>query len=214
MDGKAILVDISLCTGCRGCQVACKQWNNLPATHTEQTGSYQNPPDMNGDTYKVVKFYESEDKKNGVRWDFITDMCRHCVFAPCQMGAMDDEAILMDDDTGAIVFTDKAVADDYDGVFGSCPYAIPHINEKTQKLTKCTMCNDRIKAGKLPACVLSCPTGAMVFGDREEILEKVHARVEELKPQYPNAHALDADDVRVIYILTDTADNYGNIAGN
>ena len=49
-DGKTILVDVSRCTGCRGCQVACKQWNELPATDTVQTGSYQNPPDMNGDT--------------------------------------------------------------------------------------------------------------------------------------------------------------------
>lgn len=52
-DGKTILVDVSRCTGCRGCQVACKQWNELPATDTVQTGSYQNPPDMNGDTYKI-----------------------------------------------------------------------------------------------------------------------------------------------------------------
>ena len=57
-DGKTILVDVSRCTGCRGCQVACKQWNELPATDTVQTGSYQNPPDMNGDTYKIVRFSE------------------------------------------------------------------------------------------------------------------------------------------------------------
>ena len=57
-DGKTILVDVSRCTGCRGCQVACKQWNELPATDTVQTGSYQNPPDMNGDTYKIVRFRE------------------------------------------------------------------------------------------------------------------------------------------------------------
>ena len=62
-DGKTILVDVSRCTGCRGCQVACKQWNELPATDTVQTGSYQNPPDMNGDTYKIVRFREGRHEK-------------------------------------------------------------------------------------------------------------------------------------------------------
>ena len=62
-DGKTILVDVSRCTGCRGCQVACKQWNELPATDTVQTGSYQNPPDMNGDTYKIVRFSEGRHSR-------------------------------------------------------------------------------------------------------------------------------------------------------
>ena len=106
-----------------------------------------------------------------------------------------------------------STADNYDAAFGACPYAIPHINEKKGLLTKCTMCYDRIEDGKLPACVLSCPTGCMVFGDRDEILEMVEKRVKELKKKYPNAHALHPEEVRVIYILTDTDDKFGTVAG-
>ena len=68
-DGKTILVDVSRCTGCRGCQVACKQWNELPATDTVQTGSYQNPPDMNGDTYKIVRFREDHRRERNRKRD-------------------------------------------------------------------------------------------------------------------------------------------------
>ena len=86
-DGKTILVDVSRCTGCRGCQVACKQWNELPATDTVQTGSYQNPPDMNGDTYKIVRFSEGRHENGKPYWNFFTDMCRHCVNPPCVLAA-------------------------------------------------------------------------------------------------------------------------------
>ena len=72
-DGKTILVDVSRCTGCRGCQVACKQWNELPATDTVQTGSYQNPPDMNGDTYKIVRFREGRHENGKPYWNFSHD---------------------------------------------------------------------------------------------------------------------------------------------
>ena len=211
-NGKSILIDVSRCTGCRGCQVACKQWNELPATHTVQSGSYQNPPDMNGDTYKVVRFFEGRTKEAKPYWNFVSDMCRHCIDAPCAF-AVDDGVITIEPDSGAVVFTDKTTADNYDAAFGACPYAIPHINEKKGLLTKCTMCYDRIEDGKLPACVLSCPTGCMVFGDRDEILEMVEKRVKELKKKYPNAHALHPEEVRVIYILTDTDDKFGTVAG-
>ena len=93
-DGKTILVDVSRCTGCRGCQVACKQWNELPATDTVQTGSYQNPPDMNGDTYKIVRFREGRHENGKPYWNFFTDMCRHCVNPPCALMSRPDLVML------------------------------------------------------------------------------------------------------------------------
>lgn len=209
-NGKSILVDVSRCTGCRGCQIACKQWNNLPATPTEQTGTYQNPPDMNGDTYKVVRFAEGRTEEGKPYWNFFSDMCRHCVDAPCSF-AVDEGLIIHDKETGAVVFTDKLTIDNLDAVFGACPYGIPKANERTGLVTKCTMCLDRQEAGQLPSCVLSCPTGTMVYGERDEILALTEKRVNALKKEFPKAHALYPEGLRVIYILTDDDDKYGNI---
>ena len=188
-DGKTILVDVSRCTGCRGCQVACKQWNELPATDTVQTGSYQNPPDMNGDTYKIVRFREGRHETGKPYWNFFTDMCRHCVNPPCVLAA-DEGTMIHDEATGAVVYTEKTAENDFDVLLDACPYRIPRKNEKTGAIVKCTMCIDRISAGGIPACVQSCPTGAMRFGERAAMLELAHKRVEELKKEFPKAHAV------------------------
>ena len=191
-DGKTILVDVSRCTGCRGCQVACKQWNELPATDTVQTGSYQNPPDMNGDTYKIVRFREGRHENGKPYWNFFTDMCRHCVNPPCVLAA-DEGTMIHDEATGAVVYTEKTAENDFDVLLDACPYRIPRKNEKTGAIVKCTMCIDRISAGGIPACVQSCPTGAMRFGERAAMLELAHKRVEELKKEFPKVHAVDPD---------------------
>ena len=175
----AMLFDSSHCTGCKGCQVACKQWNELPATDTVQTGSYQNPPDMNGDTYKIVRFREGRHENGKPYWNFFTDMCRHCVNPPCVLAA-DEGTMIHDEATGAVVYTEKTAENDFDVLLDACPYRIPRKNEKTGAIVKCTMCIDRISAGGIPACVQSCPTGAMRFGERAAMLELAHKRVEEL----------------------------------
>lgn len=207
-NGKSILVDTSLCTACRGCQIACKQWNNLEAVKTRQSGSYQNPPDFTPETYKVVRF--AEGRHEGSKkpyWYFFTDMCRHCVNPPCQVANVKDE-IHQDPDTGAVLYTPETANIDYEMAYDSCPYKVPKQDPKTKVMSKCTLCYDRITNGLKPACVTSCPTGAMVFGERDEILKQAEKRVAELKKTYPKAKALDAADVRVIYIVTDDPKKY------
>lgn len=210
-DGKSILVDTSRCTGCRGCQVACKQWNILPGTKTKQTGTYQNPPDFSADTFKVVRF--AEGTKEGSRepyWYFFSDMCRHCVNPPCLVANETDEMI-HDEETGAVVYTEGTSKLDFEMARGACPYDVPRQDAQTKVMKKCTMCIDRIKNGMKPACVLSCPT-AMEFGEREDILAEAEKRVAELKKTYPKASAIDADDVRVIFIVTDDPKKYHEFA--
>ncbi len=207
-DGKSILVDTSRCTGCRGCQIACKQWNELPATVTKQRGTYQNPADFSFETYKVVRFSEGKQEvTNKAYWHFFSDMCRHCVMPPCQSANENDE-IVVEEPSGAVIYTPATANIDFDMALNSCPYDVPRQNPESKVMTKCTMCFDRISNGMKPACVLSCPTSAMEFGERDAILKEVERRVTELKKHYPKAKALDADDVRVIYIVTDDPKKY------
>jgi len=119
---------------------------------------------------------------------------------------------MRDESTGAVIFTQKSKEAPFEEVRSSCPYNIPRQDPKTKVLAKCTMCLDRVRNNKLPACVQSCPTGAIVFGDRPAILEQTKKRVEELKKTFPKAQALNAEEVRVIYIVTDDPKKYYKFA--
>lgn len=211
---KTFLIDTSRCTACRGCQIACKEWHELPANKTTQYqwGSHQNPPDLNPGNYKLVRFNEHLD--NGViRWNFFPDQCRHCDMPPCKDTAdiFQEGVILQDEKTGAVLFTEKTKAfskSQFEDIRESCPYDIPRRDEKTGIMSKCTMCNDRLHNGMVPACVKVCPTGTMQFGDRDEMLKLAEKRLATLKKDWPNAMLADPDDVNVIYLLIDDPKNY------
>ena len=210
---KTFLIDTSRCTACRGCQIACKEWHGLPANKTKQRGSHQNPPDLNPNNYKLVRFHDYIDEDGVIRWNFFPEQCRHCDLAPCkETGDMYHEgAILQDEKTGAIVFTDmtrKFSKEEAEEIREACPYNVPRRDEATGVMSKCTMCNERIHAGMLPACVKVCPTGAMSFGDREDMLKLAEERLAKVKRTFPKATLADPDDVNVIYLLTDTPDTY------
>lgn len=206
-EGYSILVDTSKCTACRGCQMACKQWNQLPATATKNWGSYQNPQDLSADTWKLVRFADGVNGDGKPYWLFFTDQCRHCLSPGC-MGAAEKDEIVQDDKTGAVLFTPKTKDLNFKETLEGCPYDIPRQDPKTKQLFKCTMCFDRITNGQIPACVKSCPTGTMIFGERDKILEMAKKRVEELKKSHPKAAALNADAVRVIFVVKDDPKKY------
>lgn len=201
-EGYSILVDTSKCTACRGCQIACKQWNQLPATATKNWGSYQNPQDLSVDTWKLVRFADGANGDGKPYWYFFTDQCRHCLSPGC-MAAAEKEEIVQDEKTGAVLFTAKTKDLDFKATLEGCPYNIPRQDPKTKSMSKCTMCFDRITNNQIPACVKSCPTGTMVFGERDKILEMATKRVEELKKTHPKAEAINANDVRVIFVVKD-----------
>jgi formate dehydrogenase iron-sulfur subunit len=195
---KSFFIDTSVCTACRGCQVACKQWHDLPAEKTTNRGSYQNPPDVSFDTYKLVRMHEKViDGK--LRWLFFPEQCRHCIEAPCLETAGDDSAIFRDESTGAIIYTANTRLLLADEIIESCPYNIPRKNSNGV-LAKCDMCLDRVKNGLQPACVKACPTGAMNFGERDDMLQLAESRLAEVRGKYPQAQLLDADTVSVVYL--------------
>ncbi|MFZ7124966.1 MAG: 4Fe-4S dicluster domain-containing protein [Desulfobacterales bacterium] len=199
---KAFLVDTTLCTACRACQVACKQWHDLPAEKTMNMGSYQNPEDLSFITYKLVRMKE-EEVDGRLHWLFFPDQCRHCIEPPCRDVAGDPSAIYKESATGAVIFTANTRSLMIDDVIESCPYNIPRKAENDDTLAKCDMCIDRVQNGLLPACVQTCPTGAMSFGDRKDILAKAESRLAEAKKRFPNASLLDPEDVSVIYLVAE-----------
>jgi formate dehydrogenase iron-sulfur subunit len=195
---KGFFIDVTRCIACKACQIACKQWNDLPAEQTKNTGSYQNPPDFSAVTYKLVRMKEAviEDKFYGL---FFPDQCRHCLIPPCLLWARDSNAIYQDEETGAVVYTPETQRLKTKDVAAACPYDVPRIH-KNGELKKCTMCNDRVKQGLEPACVKTCPTDALNFGELEEMQELAHERLKKIKMKYPDAQLLDSDDVRVIFL--------------
>ncbi|MFP4315837.1 MAG: 4Fe-4S dicluster domain-containing protein [Desulfovibrionales bacterium] len=207
---KSFFIDTTKCTACRGCQVACKQWNQNPAVDTHQQGTHQNPPDFDFHTFKLVRFSEVPAPE-GLQYLFFPDQCRHCIEPPCKF-ASDAEvegAIIVEPDTGAVLFTEKtAQVEDFDSVRFACPYDIPRLDPATGLMSKCTMCIDRVKNGLLPACVQVCPTNAMNFGDREDMIKMAEERLAEVKKTFPDASLVDTDEVRVLTLITHEPERY------
>ena len=213
-EGKSYFIDTTKCTACRGCQVACKQWNQRAADKTVNWGSNQNPPDLSYNTWKFVRFSEVAGEK--VNYYFFPDQCRHCMSPPCKEVADGKAkgAIIHDENTGAVIFNPKVKVKpaDFKEIREACHYDIPRFFSSTGLMGKCTMCFDRIKEGMLPACVKTCPTGAMSFGDRKNMLEKANKRLAEVKGAYKDAMLANPDDVRVIFLLTDDPKKYHKFA--
>ncbi len=210
MPGKSFFIDTTLCTACRGCQVACKQWHDLPAEKTSNRGTYQNPADLSFMTYKLVRF-EEVVTGGKLKWLFFPDQCRHCIEPPCEMAADDRKAIFKDSATGAVIYTANTKKLDVQEIVDSCPYNVPRA-AKDGTLAKCDMCIDRVENGLLPACVKTCPTGAMNFGDRDEMLSMARKRLSVVKKSQPKAQLLDADYVRVIYLVAEKPSLYHSFA--
>jgi len=212
MAGKSFFIDTTKCTACRGCQIACKNWNQNGASKTRNTGSHQNPPDLDGNTFKLVRFSEV-DNAGKPAWYFFADQCRHCLEPPCKdaIEAYVSGGVIVDQATGAVVYTPRSKEADFEDVRSACPYDIPRQMEDG-RIVKCTMCVDRVSNGLLPACVKSCPTGAMNFGDRDDMLALANERFEKLKAANPKAQLLNAAEVRVIYLVADDPAKYHEFA--
>lgn len=194
---NTVLVDASKCTGCRGCQVACKNWNQLPAELTQFTGNYENPPSLLPYTWCRVSFTEVPDK-NTVAWHFAKLQCMHCKDPVC-IKVCPHEAMSRTD-LGTI-------ARDWKRCKGCktceylCPYQVPKIGSRSNKMFKCTLCYDRIKKDKQPACVAACPAGALNFGAEDEMLALAKKRVDQLKKAGASKSLIYGEGNRVIYVL-------------
>ena len=180
----AMLFDASHCTGCRGCQVACKEWNELPArlglNANPFTGSYQGPFDLNGDTRLVMTFDEkpSGNKFHPINWAIGRRSCYYCTDAGCVAAC--SSGALHKNENGVVSFdTEKCNGCTF--CQAACPFDVPRFRPMDGRIDKCTLCLDRIEEGRKPACVHACQPEALFFGPREEMLKKAHERVAFLK---------------------------------
>jgi formate dehydrogenase iron-sulfur subunit len=176
----AMFTDTSLCIGCRACQVACKQWNDLDLEVPDWTGTYQNHTHFTDKTFRLVRFIEEPaGKPNGdLAWLLMSDVCKHCADAGCLNACP----------TGAIYRTEHGTVNINQDVcngcrycVSACPFGVVSFNEQTGTAHKCTFCNDRIHNGLGPACAKACPTESIQFGFRDELVVKAQKRVEKLK---------------------------------
>ncbi len=216
MAGKFFFVDTTRCTACRGCQTACKQWNQQEASKTVQYGTYQNPPDLDGNTFRVVRFSEHPAKVNSMAWYFFTEACRHCLKPPCKKKAdqIKKDAIVVNE-FGAVLYTKetKDLEKSFKAIKQACPWSIPTWSSSEKQLVKCHMCHDRVEAGLKTACSKACPTGALNFGEEAEMKKLANERLAAAKKKFGGrGEILDLEDVRVLYLIIDEQAKYRPVA--
>lgn len=201
MARKALLISPELCIGCRGCQIACKSWNQLPATKTVNRGTIENPPDLTPNLYNKIRYVEIPSETNPVRWLFVSQRCMHCDDAGC-IKICPAEGALFKTKQGAVAYNkDKCIGCKL--CVAGCPFNIPRYDEK-DKISKCHLCSDRISEGLTPACAKTCPTGAIKYGDRDEIIDKAQmAGYQKLYGQ------MDLGGLGVLYAFKDSPRIYG-----
>lgn len=197
---KAMLIDASKCTGCRGCQVACKQWNDLPAEKTHNWGSYQNPPDLSAKTWTLIQFSEVEESGK-LYWAFLKRNCMHCLHpacvSVCPVGAIQKT------EEGPVVY-DPARCIGCRYCMMACPFGVPRFewDKPFPLIQKCTFCMDRLAEGLQPACAQACPTGAITFGERDTLIAEAESRIQNNPNKYVN-HIYGKEEVggtSVLYI--------------
>ncbi|MCX5839111.1 MAG: 4Fe-4S dicluster domain-containing protein [Deltaproteobacteria bacterium] len=197
MAEKVKLIDVAKCTGCRGCQLACKQWNGLRAEQTAAAGTYQNPPDLQPNTWTLIRFQEVA-AKDGVKWLFRKDGCMHCTNAACVKVC--PSGALYYSDLGTVGIIHERCIGCKECV-AACPFEIPRYDSVTDKIYKCDLCLSRIRADLPPACVKACPTGALTFGDKDDMLKLAYKRAKELGGDASVYGDRFVDGTHVLYVL-------------
>ncbi|SDR71161.1 formate dehydrogenase subunit beta [Pseudomonas oryzae] len=200
----AKLIDTSKCIGCKACQVACSEWNELRDQVGGNAGTYDNPNDLSADSWTLMRFTEYENPGTGnLEWLIRKDGCMHCADPGC-LKACPSPGAIVKYANGIVDFNqDKCIGCGY--CITGCPFDIPRISQKDHKAYKCTLCSDRVAVGLEPACVKTCPTGAIVFGSKEDMQVHAAGRIADLKERgFDQAGLYDPDGVggtHVMYVL-------------
>jgi formate dehydrogenase iron-sulfur subunit len=220
--------DTTVCIGCKACEVACKQWNQIAADGLNWTGnSYDNTEELSATSWRHVKFIEQfpapSDQEvtlerllagsGAGRWLMMSDVCKHCVAAPCQHACP----------TGAIIYNEFAnvyiqrdICNGCSYCVAACPFGVITRSDLDGHSHKCTLCYDRQRDGLVPACAKACPTASIQFGPIDELRERARRRVEELHGRgvsdaylYGDAPGAAYSELHSFYLLVDRPSVYG-----
>ncbi|KMQ93933.1 formate dehydrogenase subunit beta [Lasius niger] len=197
------LIDVSICTGCKACQAACDEWNDLRTKVGHNYGVYDNPMDLEPETWTVIRFDEYVDENGRLEWLMRKDGCMHCEDPGCLKSCPAPGAIVQFEN-GIVDFeSEHCIGCGYCMI--GCPFNIPRVSHKDNRSYKCTLCSDRVAVGQEPACVKTCTTGALAFGERGDMLDLAEVRVQGLKERgFANAGIYNPQGVggtHVVYVL-------------
>lgn len=213
----AKLIDVTTCIGCKACQAACSEWNDIRDEVGHNHGVYDNPMDLSAKSWTVMRFSEVESADR-LEWLIRKDGCMHCSDPGCLKTCPSAGAIIQYAN-GIVDFqSEHCIGCGY--CIAGCPFNVPRLNKDDNRVYKCTLCVDRVSTGQEPACVKTCPTGAIHFGTKEEMKLLAEERITHLKKRgYNNAGLYDPEGVggtHVMYVLhhADKPSLYNNLPDN
>jgi formate dehydrogenase iron-sulfur subunit len=220
--------DTTICIGCKACQVACHQWNGLPSGSgpTMPNGFRQSLPVLSGNSYdntgsfsdvnwrhvKFIEQFSTDRNRKQAAWLMMSDVCKHCVNAPCLEVCPTGAILRTEFDT---VYINGPACNGCRDCVSACPFGVIHMSEDNGTAQKCTFCYDRLKNRLTPACAQACPTESIRFGPIEQLKKKAEARVAQLRGQgVPKAYLYGADNsvlggLNAFYLLVDKPEVYG-----
>ncbi len=211
---KGFFTDTTVCIGCKACQVACHQWNQIPTVHELALSgdSYDNTRRLDAHNWRHVKFIEQfpADGAPG-RWLMMSDVCKHCSDAPCMAVCPTNAIMKTEFDT---VYIQQDVCNGCRDCIAACPFGVIGFSDTDGKVHKCTLCYDRLQNNLEPACAKACPTQSIVFGDRDQLWQQAQQRVEQLRSQGRDGAYLYGDTnilggLGAFYLLEDKPEVYG-----
>jgi len=210
--------DTSVCIGCKACEVACKEWNQLPGDTPTFMEGYDNTGKLDAQNYRHVKFVDLVPESpniiagNGAAWLMMSDICKHCNNASCMEVCPTNAIVKTEYNT---VYIQPDVCNGCRDCISACPYGAIGFNEQTGVVGKCTFCYDRLQADMTPACAKACPTQSIQYGTLSQLQKKADDRLAKLKAQgYDKAQLYGRDDsvyggLGAFFLLMDNPEVYG-----
>jgi formate dehydrogenase iron-sulfur subunit len=170
--------DTSVCIGCKACEVACKEWNQVPDDGLNFLGqSFDNTGQLSANTWRHVAFIEQQPAKGDVRWLMSSDVCKHCTSAACLEVCPTGALFRTEFDT---VVVQQDICNGCGYCVPACPFGVIDQRKDDGRVWKCTLCYDRLRDDMEPACAQACPTKSIQFGPLDELRSRAGHRVREL----------------------------------
>jgi formate dehydrogenase iron-sulfur subunit len=210
--------DSSVCIGCKACEAACKEWNQLPGDKPVFRDSFDNTGQLDAENWRHVKFIDLVpdsgfiSNQAGQAWLMMSDVCKHCKNAACLEVCPTGAIVRTEFDT---VYIQQSVCNGCRDCMSACPYGVIGFSKSTGTVHKCTLCYDRLQNNMMPACAKVCPTQSIQFGPLSELHQKADARLANLQAQgYTKANLYGRDDsvyggLNSFFLLMDKPEVYG-----